>query len=183
MTRLTIVLVRGAFADGSSWSGVVERGSQPTGLCDRRQRRPSAAACTIERHSVANLVDLDRQDLVLTRALATVRLQPTFLVEATSPAVLSAYPGREETVASGTGTLDCRLHQGSGHARPCNVLGHLAAPELGGSGRDVGVGARQHVRVTDDTTSPLRDEDHRAGGEFSETLGEVGGGLLHRQGV
>jgi hypothetical protein len=32
-------------------------------------------------------------------------------------------------------------------------------------------------------TGPLRDEDGRAGRELGEPLGEVDGGLLHRQGV
>jgi hypothetical protein len=93
------------------------------------------------------------------------------LVEATGPAVLLSHPGREEPVAGGTGVIDRCLHQGLSHARPCNVLHHVEAAELQRSGGDVGIGARQHVRVADDPTSPPRDEDGRPLGEFSEPLG------------
>jgi hypothetical protein len=142
--------------------------------------RPGAR---FQRHAVPNLVNLDRQDLVRTGALGTIRLQAALLVEATSPAILSANPGRDDAVAGGTRMLHRRLHQGSSHARPRNILGDVKAAELRGPGGDVRVGARQHVHLADDLTGQLRDGDGRAGGELSEPLREVGGGLLHRQGT
>jgi hypothetical protein len=62
---------------------------------------------------------LERKDVVRTGALATIQLQTILLVEAPGPAVLSAYPDREEPVASGTGMIDRRLHQRLSHPRPC----------------------------------------------------------------
>ena len=48
---------------------------------------------------------------------------------------------------------------------------------------DIRIGARQHVRVADDPTGPLRDEDGGAWGKLGQPFGEIGGGFLHRQGV
>jgi hypothetical protein len=56
------------------------------------------------------------------------------LVEATSPAVLSAHPEREDALSGGTRALDRRIYQGSGYSRPCNLFRDVEAPEFGASG-------------------------------------------------
>jgi hypothetical protein len=124
-----------------------------------------------ERNSVADLVNLDRKDVVRTGALGTIRPHTVLLVEATSPSVLSAYPGREVDLASGPYVLNRRIHQDPSHSRPCKVFRDIQASELRGPHGDVVLGARQHVRVADDTTSLLRDEDLRAGGGVRRALG------------
>jgi hypothetical protein len=148
----------------------------------RAVRTPAGSARFRERHSVANLVNLDRQDFVRTGAFGTIQPHAVLLVEATSPAALSAHPEREGTLTGCTSALDRRIHQGASHARSRNLFRDVDAPEFGGLRGDIDVGARQHVRVADDTTSHLRDEDGRAGRKLGEPFGEVGGGLLHRQG-
>ena len=82
-------------------------------------------------------------------------------------------------MASGTGMIDRRLHQRLSHPRPCNPLGHVDAAEIGCPRRDVRIGARQHVRVADDPTGPLRHEDGGARGKLRQPFGEVGGGFLY----
>jgi len=126
---------------------------------------------------------LGRQDVVGTAALGTIWPHTVLLVEATSTAVLSAYPEREEALVRGVRVLDRRIRQGRRHSRPRNLFRDVEAAKFGGLGGDVCVGARQHVRVADDMATQLRDEDGRAGGKFGEPFGEVGGSLLHREGV
>jgi len=75
-------------------------------------------------------VHLDRQHVVRTRTLGTVRLQTASAVEATGTAVLGAHPEREEIMAGGTGMTDRRLEESLGDARTCHVLGHVDAAEL-----------------------------------------------------
>jgi hypothetical protein len=69
---------------------------------------------------------------VRTGALGTVRPHAVLLVEATSPSVLSAYPGREVDLASGPCVLNRRIHQDPSHSRPCNVFRDIQASELRG---------------------------------------------------
>jgi broad specificity phosphatase PhoE len=114
--------------------------------------------------------------------IGTIRPHTVLLVEATSPAVLLAHPQREGTLSGCTRALDRRIHQGGSRAPPCNLFRDVDAAEFGGLGGDIGVGTRQHVRVADDTTSQLRDEDGRAKRKLGQPFGEVGGGFLHRQG-
>ena len=83
-----------------------------------------------ERHPIANLVHLGRQDVVGTAALCTVFPQTVLLVEATSPAVLAAHPEREDVVSGGTRVLDRRIHQGWSRFRPCNLFRDVEAAEF-----------------------------------------------------
>jgi hypothetical protein len=117
-----------------------------------------------QRHAVADLVDLYRQDVVPPRPLAAIRMKTVLLVEATRPAVLLSYPAREEAVTGGSGMTERRSHQGLSRTGPGDVLSHIEAAQLRGSCWDVRIGARQHVRVADDSSGPLRDEDRRAVG-------------------
>jgi hypothetical protein len=129
-----------------------------------------------QRHAVANLVDLYRQDVVHPRPLAAIRLKTVLLVEAACPAVLATYPAREEAVTGGSGMTERRSHQGLSRAGPGDVLGHIEAAQLRGSCWDVRIGTRQYVRVADPLmaamSSPtLRKVPPRM--RFAGDLGEV----------
>jgi hypothetical protein len=120
---------------------------------------------------------------VRSRPLAAIRSESVLLVEATCPAVLLAYPAREETVPGCAGMNDRRLHQGLRNARSRDVLGHVEAAELRGPGGDIAVWAPQYVCLANDSASALGDEHDCACWELTEPLGEIGGGLLHGQGI
>ena len=66
-------------------------------------------------------------------------------------------------LAGGPYVLNRRIHQDPSHSRPCNVFRDVQASELRGPRGDVVLLARQHVRVANDKTSLLRDEDGEPG--------------------
>jgi hypothetical protein len=100
--------------------------------------RSLAGPARLQRHPVANLVQLDRQDGMRTRTLATVRLQPPLRIKATRPFVALTYPQRQEAVARGTRVVDYHLHQALRHPRPRDLLGHVEAVEFSDAGENVG---------------------------------------------
>src|SRR6266511_5704827 len=94
---------------------------------------------------------LGRKDVVGSGAPGTIPPHTVLLVKATSPAVLSANPEREDVMSGGTRVLDRGIHQGWSHVRPCNLFRNVDAAQFGGLGLDIGVRAPPHVRVADDT--------------------------------
>jgi hypothetical protein len=77
---------------GPSADDVKPAASRTESISDGSRDFSLRAGCVFQRHAVADLVDLYRQDAVPPRPLAAVRLKTMLLVEAACPAVLLSYP-------------------------------------------------------------------------------------------